>query len=103
MDPIRPGRERSSAEFRVVVLTDSENGPAGCVGERDRLDAVVGARGQVDDDPVDIGERALETGRRTDRDRDGIARPHQVSQAGGPDEVVGEDRDPGGQSSDSAR
>ena len=31
MDPIRAGRERPAAQFRVVVLADGEDRPAGGV------------------------------------------------------------------------
>jgi hypothetical protein len=69
----------------------------------DRGDPVVGPRGQVDDHAIDVGERSRETARRSDRDRDGAGSPYEVGQACRPDEVVGQDRDPGGQSNDSAR
>jgi len=103
LDAIRAGRERSAPGFGVIVLADGEDRAAGRMGEGDSLDTVVGAGGQVDDDPVDVGQRALETGRRADRHRDGVTRADQVRKARGPDQVVGEDRDPGGQSSVSAR
>ena len=61
LDAFRSGRESSSAGFRVVVLADGEDRPAGRMGKSDGLDAVIGTRGQVDDDPVDIRQCALET------------------------------------------
>jgi len=103
MDAVGSGGECSAAQVGVVVLADGKDGPAGRVGQRDRGDAVVGAGGQVDDHPIDVGQRALQAGQRADRDGLGLARPDQVGQAGRPDEVVGQDRDPGGQSSVSAR
>ncbi|HEV7604241.1 MAG TPA: hypothetical protein VGO15_04685, partial [Candidatus Limnocylindrales bacterium] len=66
-------------------------------------DAVVRARGQIDDDAVELGEGRRKRGRRPHGDRGGVRGADQVGQAGGPDEIVREDRDAGGQSSVSAR
>ena len=55
VNAIRSGGESPAAQFRVVVLPDGEGRRAGSLGARDGLDAVVGAGGQVDDDPIDIG------------------------------------------------
>jgi hypothetical protein len=55
--PCRAGRERPFPERRVVVLPDGEHGRAVRDGDRDGLDAVVGAGGQVDDR---VGEPAFE-------------------------------------------
>ena len=103
MDAIRSGRKSPAAQLRIVVLSDREGRCAGSFGALDGLDAVVGAGGQIDDDPVDVGQRRVKPGRRPDGNRDRIARPDQIGQAGRPDQVVGQDRDPGGQSSVSAR
>jgi len=103
MNAVRSGGERPSAQFRIVVLPDGESRRAGSLGALESLDAVVGAGGQVDDDPVDIGQRGLETRRRPDGDRDPIAGVDQVGQARRPDQVIREDRDPRRQSSVSAR
>jgi hypothetical protein len=103
VDAICSRCERAAAQGRVIVLSDGQDRRTGDTDARDGLDAVVGASGQVDDDPIDVGQRAVEAGRRTDRDRDRIARPDKIGQAGRPDQVVGQDRDPGGQSSVSAR
>jgi hypothetical protein len=103
VDAIRSGRKSPAAQLRVIVLSDRDDHRAGRMGPGDGIDAVVGAGGQVDDDPIDVGQRTVETGGRPDRDRDRIARPDQIGQAGRPDQVVGEDRDAGCQSSASAR
>ena len=63
VDPIRSRRESPAAQFRIVVLSDGENRRPGGTDTSDGLDAIVGAGGQVDDDPIDAGQRALETRR----------------------------------------
>ncbi len=103
MHAIGSGGERPTAQFRIVVLSDREGRRASSLGALESLDAVVGAGGQVDDDPIDIGQRPLETRCRPDGDRDPIARSDEVGQARGPDQVIREDRDPRRQSSVSAR
>ena len=103
MDAIGSGRESPPAEFRIVVLPDGEDRRADSLGALDGLDPVISAGGQVDDDPIDVGQRALEAGCRADGNRDPIARSDQVGQARRPDQVICEDRDPRRQSSVSAR
>ena len=103
MDSIGPGRQRPSAQVRVVVLADGEDGDAGRVGLCHGVNAVVGTCGQIHDDAIDLAQGRFEAGYRADRHRDRIGGADQVGQAGRPDQVIGEDRDAGGQSSDSAR
>ena len=103
VDPIRSRRESPAAQFRIVVLPDGEDRRAGNSGALDCLDAIVGAGGQVDDDPIDVGQRASEAGCRADGNGDPVACVDQVGQARRPDQVICEDRDPRRQSSVSAR
>jgi hypothetical protein len=103
MDTVRPGLKGAPAELGVVVLSDGEDRPPRGVGRRDRAHPVVGSGREVHDHPVDVGQDAVETGRRADGNRDRITGTDQVGQAGRPDEVVGEDSDAGGQSRVSAR
>ena len=103
MDLIRARRERTAAQLGVIVLPDGEDRRAGCTNTGDSLDAVVGAGGQIDDDPIDVGQHALEAGRRPDGNGDPVACVDQVGQARRPDQVICEDRDPRRQSSVSAR
>ena len=62
MDPVGACLERTTAELDVIVLADRKDGPTGCVGARDGIDAVVGAGGEVDDHPVDVGQDAIQAG-----------------------------------------
>jgi hypothetical protein len=55
VDAIRSGCESPTAQVGIIVLSHREGRRTGSVGARDRLDTVVGAGGQVDDDPVDVG------------------------------------------------
>lgn len=103
MDAIGTGREGRSAELDVVVLTDRQDRPARGVGHGDRGQPIVGTRRQVDDDPIDSGERRVQRRQRTQRQRVGTGTTHEVCQSGGPDQVIGQDRDAHGQSSVSAR
>ena len=103
MDPVGTGRQGAAAQIHVVVLADGEDRLAGLAVSRDRRDAVVCARGQVDDDPIDIRQSGLETGRRTYGERGRAGSTNEVGQSGRPDQVVGQDRNPRVQSSASAR
>lgn len=103
MDSVGAGRHRTAAQVDVIVLPDGKDGLAGGVRLRDRGDPLVGPRGQIHDDAIDIGEDGVEPCGGPDGDRDGVGRPDQVGQAGPPDQVVGKDRDTGRQSSVSAR
>jgi hypothetical protein len=103
MHLVRTCVERAPAEGNVVVLADREDRPPGRVGDRDGRDPVVRACGEVHDDPIDVRQRALESRQRSDRDGRGACPPNQVGKATRPDQVVGKDRDPGRQSSVSAR
>jgi hypothetical protein len=103
MDPVRAGVERAPTEGEVIVLTDGQDRSAADVRDGDRGDAVVCACGEVDDHSVDVGQRHLQTGQRPNGDRVGAGPTDEIGQAAGPDQVVGEDRDPGRQSSVSAR
>ena len=103
VDTIRSGGESPAAQFRIVVLPDGEDRRAGGTDTGDGLDAVVGAGGQVDDDPIDVGQRAFEAGCRANGNGDPVACVDQVGQARRPDQVICEDRDPRRQSSVSAR
>jgi hypothetical protein len=85
------------------VLTDREDRPARVMGGRDRSEAVIGACGQIDEDPVDLGEGGLETFQGPGRQGDRIRTPNDVGQAAGPDQIVGQDGDASGQSRASAR
>jgi hypothetical protein len=103
MDAIGARSERATAEGEIVVLTDREDRPSGRVRQGDRRDRVVGPRRQVDDHAVDVQRCRLESGKRADRDGDRVGAPNEVGQPSRPDEVIRDDRDPGGQSSVSAR
>ena len=103
VDTIRSGRESSPAQCGIVVLPDGKDRRAGGSDMLDSRDAVVGAGGQVDDDPIDVGQSALKTRCRADGNGDPVACVHQVGQARRPDQVICQDRDPRRQSSVSAR
>jgi hypothetical protein len=103
MDAIGARSERTSAEGDIVVLTGRKDRESGRVRQGDRRDRVVGPRRQVDDHAVDLRRCRLEIGKRPHRDRDRVGAPNEIGEPGRPDEVVRDDRDPGGQSSVSAR
>jgi hypothetical protein len=69
----------------------------------DRGDGIVRARRHVHDHVVDVAQRRLQGRRGADGQGDRLGAPNQIGQAGRPDEIIREDRDPGGQSSVSAR
>ncbi len=103
MDAVGAGGQRAAAQIDVIVLPNREDRLAGGVGLRHGSDAVVGTRGQVDDDPIDVGEGCLEAGCGPDGYRDGVRRPDEIGQAGRPDQVIGQDGDARAQPSVSAR
>jgi hypothetical protein len=103
MDPVCAGGERAGTELAVIVLADREDRAAGGGRAGDRRDPVVGPRRQVDDDMVDLGEDRLETRDRADGDRLGAGTANEVGESRRPDQVIGEDGDPGAQSSIPAR
>ena len=103
MDAIGARSERAPAEREIVVLPDCQDGASGRVRQGNRRDGVVGPRCQVDDDAVDVRRGRLKGRQRAQGNRDRVGAPNEVGQPGRPDEVVRDDRDPGGQSSVSAR
>jgi hypothetical protein len=103
MDPLRTGSERGPAKRDVIVLTDSENGASGGMGRGDRCEAVVCARREIDDDPIDVREGRLERRLGPDRSRLAARGADEIGKSGGPDQVVGEDGDAGDQTRPSAR
>ena len=103
MDAVSTGGKGSPAKDGVVVLADSEDRPTGGMGEGDGCDTVIGPRRQVDDDVVDLAEHGLQALDRPYGDGGRARTTHKVSQPGGPDQVVREDGDTGGQSRVSAR
>ena len=103
MDAIRARSERRLPGGDIIVLTDGEDRTAGRVGRGDGGQTVVGAGGQVDDDPVDIGQDRVESRRRPDGSRLRARATHEVGESGGPDQVVGEDGDARSQARPSAR
>jgi hypothetical protein len=103
MDAIRTRSERRLPGGDIVVLPDGEDRTAGRVGHGDGGQTVVRAGGQVDDDPVDIRQGGLESRRRPDGSRLRARATHEVGEARGPDQVVGEDGDARSQARPSAR
>jgi len=103
MDTIRARSEGRLPDGDIVVLTDGKDRSPGGVGESDGGQAVVGAGGQVDDDPIDIRQGRLERRRRPDGSRLRARATHEVGESGGPDQVVGEDGDARSQARPSAR
>lgn len=103
MDAIGARSERATAECEIVVLTDREDRSSGRARQGDRRDRVVGPCGQVYDHAVDLRGCRLETGERAHGDGDRVGAPNEVGQPSRPDEVIRDDRDPGCQSSVSAR
>jgi hypothetical protein len=103
MDLVRPGFEGTPSHRDIVVLTHGQDRPPGRVGERDGRHTIVGAAGQVDDDPLHIRQRGLEGRQRADADRIRPGAADEVGQAARPDQVIREDGDPRRQSNVSAR
>ncbi len=60
MDSIGTGGQGRPAEIDIIVLADGEDRPTGRMCGGDGGQPVVGAGGQVDDDPVDLGQRGFE-------------------------------------------
>ena len=58
----RPGSQRTPAELDVLVLADREDEHVRRSRDLGSVDPVVGARAEVDDDAVDVGQRGLEGG-----------------------------------------
>jgi hypothetical protein len=81
MDTIRAGRQGALAELDVVVLSDREDGAARGMRSGDRGHPVIGAGREVDDHPIDVGQGAIETGRRPDWDGDRISSANEIGQA----------------------
>ena len=69
VDAVGAGREGALAQRQVIVLADGQDRAAGGVGDGDRLDPVVGAGGQVDDDAIDVGQERRQARRRSRRER----------------------------------
>src|SRR3954447_7536711 len=95
MDPIRTGSDRSPAKRDIVMLTDREDRTPSRVGGGDRLDAVISAGRQVDDDPVDVWQGRLERRLGPEPLRLAAGSTDEIGKSGGPDQVVGEDGDAG--------
>ena len=57
MDSIGTGGQGGPAAIDIIVLTDGQDRPARGMCGGDGGQPVVGAGGQVDDDPVDLGQR----------------------------------------------
>ena len=62
MDAVGACRERATAELDLIVLADRKDRPTGRVGAGDGIDPVVGPCGEIDDDPVDVGQGAVQSG-----------------------------------------
>jgi len=103
MDPIRTGSDRSPAKRDIVMLTHREDRTPSRVGGGDRLDAVISAGRQVDDDSIDVGQGGLERRLGPEPFRLAAGSTDEIGKSGGPDQVVGEDGDAGDQTSPSAR
>lgn len=95
--------EGATSKLAIVVLAHGKHRPTFGAGPRNRRHAVVGAGGQVHDHAVDVGQNGVERRRRPNRHRGRPGSANQVGQPGGPDQVVGQDRDPLRQASISAR
>ncbi len=91
------------AKHAIVVLPDGEDRSIRCTRRGDGRDAVIRPGGQVDDDRVDVRQQPVERRSRACRQRGGASPTDQGVQPGGPDQVIGQDRDPHIQGSDSAR
>jgi hypothetical protein len=95
--------QRSAAQGRIVMLCDGEDRSSGGMRFRDGEDTVIGPRRQVDDDVIDSGKGRCQRGKGPDRDDLSSGAPHEIGEAGRPDQVIGQDGDARGQSSISAR
>ena len=103
MDSIGARGQRTPAQDGIVVLPDGKDRSPGGVRQGDRRDAIVAARREIDDDPLDVGQGALERGRRPDGHVHATRATHELGQACRPDQVIGQDGDAHGQPSISAR
>ena len=103
MDLAGAGRSSPLLGLPIVVLANSKDRAPGFGRRGDRRDPIVSPGGQVDDRPVNVGERRRECGGRPNRHGLGTGGPDEIGQPGRPDQVVGQDRDSPGQPRVSAR
>jgi hypothetical protein len=102
-DALRAGGQGKLPHDAVIVLADGQDRQPGAGGRLDRADSVVGPRGQVDDDPVNVGEDRFQRRKRPDENRGRSGASDKLGQPGRPDQVVGQDADSRGQFIVSAR
>ncbi len=85
------------------MLAGREDGLPGRLRDGRRLDPVVGTGGEIDHDPIHVGQDRLQGGQRTDGYWFPSRATNEPVQAGRPDQVVGEEGDARSQPSISAR